>query len=97
MEIGTMHTGNTTKAKVVSNGCCEKASTSKKTMVMGSLVSEASEVPIMVRSDWVSLLTREMRSPVFDWLKKASGKPWRCAKTFVRKLATARVEAQFTR
>src|SRR3954471_12882525 len=89
--------GSTTSDKKVNSGCCDTSNIKRNKIVIGSLTSDASELPTIMRKDCVSLLTREIRSPVLAWLKKLSGNDCRCAKILVRKSAIALVDAQLTR
>src|SRR6267142_3782270 len=97
MTIGTTHTGSTRIETKVRRGCWARRKAKRTRTVMGSLTREESEFPIIKYSAWVSLVMREIKSPVRARLKKASERFCKWANNFVRKSEMARSAAQFIR
>src|SRR3954471_4204607 len=95
MEIGTTQSGMTSKEIAVNFGSCQKSQTKRATKVIGSLINEAMETLMVLRSASVSARRRDINSAERSCAKKLAGKLSRCEKRRARKSAMERTETQW--
>ena len=95
--MGITHKGKTSREINVSRGCWDNINPNKTMTLMGSLMREANAFAMMLCTTSVSLLIREISSPVLARLKKLNERFCKWSKRRARRSTIARNAAQFTR